>query len=63
MAQAQNLSFFSRGFEEGVKLHLGLDSTAVVTQQQTDTITSINLSGFDIKDTVFICIYEGSPAV
>lgn len=50
MAQAQNLSFFSRGFEEGVKLHLGLDSTAVVTQQQTDTITSINLSGFDIKD-------------
>ena len=50
IATAQNIAFYSKGFEEGVKQHLGLDSTAVVTQQQTDTITSINLSGFDIED-------------
>ena len=50
IATAQNIAFYSKGFEEGVKQHLGLDSTAVVTQQQTDTITKINLSGFDIKD-------------
>lgn len=50
IATAQNIAFYSKGFEEGVKRHLGLDSTAVVTQQQTDTITRINLSGFDIED-------------
>ena len=47
---AQQISFASKQFESGVKIHLGLDSTAVVLQSQTDTITSIDLSGLDIND-------------
>lgn len=47
---AQQISFASKPFELGVKVHLGLDSAAVVTQAQTDTITEIDLSGLDIKD-------------
>ena len=47
---AQNVTFCSSEFEEGVKAHLGLDENSVVTQQQTDTITDIDLSGFGIKD-------------
>ena len=47
---AQRVTFYSSEFEEGVKSHLGLDDNSIVTQQQTDTITAINLSGFGIKD-------------
>ena len=47
---AQNVTFYSSEFAEGVKTHLGLDDNSVVTQQQTDTITAINLSGYGIKD-------------
>ena len=47
---AQRVTFYSSEFEEGVKAHLGLDDNSTVTQQQTDTITAINLSGFGIKD-------------
>lgn len=54
---AQNVTFCSKEFEQGVKLHLGIDSTDVVNQTQTDTITSINLSGLgicDIRDVVYL---------
>lgn len=49
-SSAQNIEFFSPEFEEGVKRHLGLDANAFVSQQQMDTITTINLSGLGIKD-------------
>lgn len=49
-ATAQRVSFGSPEFERGVKIHLGLDSADVVLQSQMDTITTIDLSGLDIKD-------------
>ncbi|MBO7609889.1 MAG: leucine-rich repeat domain-containing protein [Muribaculaceae bacterium] len=49
-ATAQQVTFGSAGFDRGVKIHLGLDSTAVVQQSQTDTITGIDLSGMEIDD-------------
>ena len=57
MVTAQNVTFYSSEFAEGVKIHLGLDANSVVTQQQTDTITAINLSGLginDIRDVVYL---------
>ena len=54
---AQQVTFFSPEFEEGVKMHLGLNEDDHVTQQQTDTITTINLSGYgitDIRDVVYL---------
>ena len=50
VVSAQQVTFVSPGFEQGVKMHLGLDSAAVVTQAQTDTITAIDLSGLGITD-------------
>ena len=47
---AQEVSFCSKEFEMGVKIHLGLDDSASVSENQTDTITCIDLSGFGIKD-------------
>lgn len=47
---SQNVTFYSSEFEEGVKMHLGLDVNTNVTQQQMDTITVIDLSGLGIKD-------------
>jgi len=49
-ASAQSVTFFSPEFEEGVKRYLNIEPSAAVTQQQTDTITEIDLSGFGIKD-------------
>ena len=48
--QAQKVTFLSKGFEFGVKAHLGLSETSEVLQAQTDTITSIDLSGLEIDD-------------
>lgn len=56
-ASAQNVTFFSSEFEEGVKRHLNLDLHSPVEQLQTDTITDIDLSGLgikDIRDVVFM---------
>lgn len=56
-ASAQKVTFFSAGFEQGVKVHLGLDQNSDVTQQHTDTITTINLSGLgisDIRDVMYL---------
>ena len=47
---AQEVSFYSKEFEMGVKIHLGLDDSFCVSENQTDTITCIDLSGFGIKD-------------
>lgn len=55
--QAQKVTFLSEGFEFGVKAHLGLDKSDEVMQSQTDTITSIDLSGLgisDISDVVYL---------
>lgn len=49
-ASAQNVTFFSPEFEEGVKRHLNIDVNTPVVQLQTDTITDIDLSGMGIKD-------------
>lgn len=57
MVTAQQVTFGSAQFERGVKQHLGLDSTDVVLQSQTDTITVIDLSGLeisDIRDVVYL---------
>ncbi len=48
--QAQKVTFFSEGFEFGVRAHIGLDENADVLQAQTDTITAIDLSGLGIND-------------
>ncbi len=48
--QAQKVNFYSSQFEEGVRIHLGLEADADVLQNQMDTITSIDLSGLGIKD-------------
>jgi len=56
-ASAQKVTFYSPEFEEGVKTHLGLDESSDVTQQHTDTITAINLSGLgisDIRDVIYL---------
>ena len=55
--QAQKVTFLSEGFEFGVKAHLGLNESDDVVQAQTDTITSIDLSGLgisDISDVVYL---------
>ena len=49
-ASAQTVTFFSPEFEWGVKQHLGLGENDEVLQSQTDTITSIDLSGLGITD-------------
>ena len=49
-AEAQNVTFVSTGFEEGVKMHLGLGENDAVPQSRTDTITVIDLSGLEISD-------------
>lgn len=49
-ALAQNVTFFSPEFEEGVKRHLNVEQGTPIIQQQTDTITQIDLSGLGIKD-------------
>ena len=49
-ASAQTVTFFSPEFEWGVKQHLGLSENDEVLQSQTDTITSIDLSGLGIID-------------
>lgn len=56
-ALAQNVTFFSPEFEEGVKRHLNVEQGTPVIQQQTDTITEIDLSGLgiiDIRDVVYL---------
>ena len=55
--QAQKVTFLSEGFEFGVKAHLGLSESDEVMQAQTDTITSIDLSGLgisEISDVVYL---------
>lgn len=47
---AQNVTFFSPEFEEGIKRHLCIDENTPVIQLQTDTITDVDLSGLGIKD-------------
>ena len=61
MAQAQKVTFYSPGFEEGVKAHIGLGETEDVLQTQMDTITRLNLSGLeitDIRDAVYLPVVE-----
>lgn len=56
-ASAQKVTFFSQEFELGVKQHLGLEENDEVLQSQTDTITSIDLSGLgitDLRDVVYL---------
>jgi Leucine-rich repeat (LRR) protein len=56
-ANAQKVTFFSPEFEWGVKQHLGLEENDEVLQSQTDTITSIDLSGLgitDLRDVVYL---------
>ena len=56
-ANAQKVTFFSPEFEWGVKVHLGLEENDDVLQSQTDTITSIDLSGLgitDLRDVVYL---------
>lgn len=56
-ASAQTVTFFSPEFELGVKNHLGLEENDQVLQSQTDTITSIDLSGLgitDLRDVVYL---------
>ncbi|MBR4829277.1 MAG: hypothetical protein IKZ92_05700 [Muribaculaceae bacterium] len=56
-ASAQTVTFFSPEFEWGVKQHLGLEENDEVLQSQTDTITSIDLSGLgitDLRDVVYL---------
>lgn len=56
-ASAQTVTFFSPEFEWGVKQHLGLSENDEVLQSQTDTITSIDLSGLgiiDVRDVVYL---------
>ena len=48
--QAQKVTFISEEFEAGVKSHLRLGETDDVVKAQTDTITTINLSGREIAD-------------
>jgi len=74
---SQKVTFYSLEFEEGIRLHLGLDETDDVLQMQTDTITHINLSGLgisDIRDVVYLpmvrylnlsynCINDISPLI
>jgi hypothetical protein len=55
--QAQKITFASDEFRDGVKLHLGLTGDDDVLQEQTDTITAIDLSGLhisDISDVVYL---------
>ena len=61
VAQAQKVTFYSPGFEEGVKVHIGLGENEDVLQTQTDTITRINLSGLeitDLRDAVYLPVVE-----
>lgn len=56
-ATAQQVTFGSAEIALGVRMHLGLDSTAVVQQAQTDTITGIDLSRLgidDLRDIVYL---------
>ncbi len=48
--EAQKVTFFSEEFEAGVKKHIGLGDDEDVTQNHTDTISAINLSGLGITD-------------
>ena len=49
-AQAQKVTFYSPEFENGVRHHIGLKESDDVLQTQTDTITTLNLSGLEITD-------------
>ena len=50
VAQAQKVTFYSPEFENGVRHHIGLGESDDVLQTQTDTITTLNLSGLEITD-------------
>lgn len=57
VAQAQKVTFYSPEFENGVRNHIGLGETDDVLQSQTDTITTLDLSGLgitDIRDAVYL---------
>ena len=47
---AQNIDFYSEAFEHAVKNHLGLDENASVSYKTADTLTILNVSGYDIED-------------
>jgi|GEM_PF-2583811 len=47
---AQDITFYSSEFENGVKTHLGLGENDNVSAARTDTITDIDLSGLGISD-------------
>lgn len=60
-AQAQKVTFFSPEFEMGVRQHLGLEAEEDVLRTHTDTITSIDLSGWgisDIRDVIYLTAIE-----
>jgi len=47
---AQNINFYDKNFEEGVKEQLGLDSSDMVSREMADTLSVLNLEGLGIKD-------------
>lgn len=49
-ARAQQVTFFSEGFDLGVRSHLGLSASDPIDQARTDTITMLDLSGLSISD-------------
>ena len=50
LSYTQNITFYSADFERGVKDYLQIDSSAVVTVEMADLITSLDLSGRGIAD-------------
>ena len=57
VAKAQQVTFFSPEFEQGIREYLELDEEAVIQQSQLETITELSLSGrgiSDISDVVYL---------
>jgi Leucine-rich repeat (LRR) protein len=50
LINAQQISFYSQEFETGLRQYLNIDNSVVISDETTDTITSLNLSGFGIRD-------------
>jgi hypothetical protein len=47
---AQKINFYSENLEQAVKVQIGLNATASVTQQIADTVTILNMSAYEIED-------------
>ena len=54
-ANSQTITFYSPELEIGVKTHLGFGVDSDVAQEQTDTITMIDLSNLGITDIRDLC--------